>query len=58
LHVNLIACNEATSKAKTPPISAVYAFAEALEKMNIKATVRKSLGSDIAAACGQLAAKN
>ena len=58
LHVNLIACNEATSKAITPPIAAVYAFAEALEKMNIKATVRKSLGSDIAAACGQLAAKN
>lgn len=58
LHVNLIACNKATSKAKTPPVAAVYAFAKSLEKMNIKVTVRKSLGSDISAACGQLAAKN
>lgn len=58
LHVNLIACNEATSKAKTPTQEAVKNFAAALQAMNVNVSIRKSIGTDISAACGQLAAKN
>lgn len=57
LHVNLIACNPAVGKAVATEESSVKKFASALKAMNINVSIRKSLGSDIAAACGQLAAK-
>lgn len=57
LHVNLIACNEAVGKAVATHESSVKKFAAALKAMNINVSIRKSLGSDISAACGQLAAK-
>lgn len=57
LHVNLIACNPAVGKAVATQESSVKHFAAALKAMNINVSIRKSLGSDIEAACGQLAAK-
>ena len=56
LHVNLIACNLGRG-AKTDD-RAVQDMAEALKAMNIGVTIRKSMGNDISAACGQLASKN
>ncbi len=55
LHVNLIRVNEVkeTGYKKGSPES-VNAFAAALEKRGITATVRRKLGSDVNAACGQL----
>ncbi len=54
LHVNLIACN-----APKNPTSekTVKLFAKGLQGMDISVTIRKSLGADISAACGQLATK-
>ena len=57
LHVNLIACNPAVGKAVATQETSVKKFASALKAMNINVSIRKSLGSDIEAACGQLAAK-
>jgi len=57
LHVNLIACNPAVGKAVATGEDAVKKFAKALQGTNINVSVRKSLGGDIAAACGQLASK-
>lgn len=57
LHVNLIACNAAVGKAVATQQTSVKKFARALKAMNINVSIRKSLGSDIEAACGQLAAK-
>lgn len=55
--VNLIPFNPYPGAAyDCTPEPRVEAFREALLSRNIHATVRKSRGSDIAAACGQLAA--
>jgi 23S rRNA (adenine2503-C2)-methyltransferase len=55
IHVNLIRVNEVkeTGFKEGSPESA-NAFASNLEKMGIVATVRRRLGSDVNAACGQL----
>ncbi len=55
IHVNLIPVNEVeeTGFARSSD-SAVAAFAAALEKRGIRATVRRKLGADIDASCGQL----
>lgn len=58
LHVNLIGCNAAVGKAVQTDEPAVKRVAAALQAMDISVTIRKSLGSDISAACGQLAANN
>ncbi|MDR0734284.1 MAG: 23S rRNA (adenine(2503)-C(2))-methyltransferase RlmN [Elusimicrobiota bacterium] len=58
LHVNLIACNPAVGKAVATGQEAVKKFAAALRGFNVRVSLRKSLGGDIAAACGQLASKN
>lgn len=58
IHVNLIACNPAVGKAVATDESAVKKFAAGLAGMNINVSVRKSLGADISAACGQLASKH
>lgn len=56
LHVNLIPVN-ATGRGFSPSDRAnVNRFAEVLEKNHIVATVRRHLGGDINASCGQLRA--
>lgn len=55
IHVNLIPVNEvAETGFKKSNKVAVAAFAKALEAKGIRATVRRKLGSDINASCGQL----
>lgn len=58
-HVNLIPVNEVkeTSFVKTEREN-VYRFQNELIKRGINATVRRTLGSDINAACGQLRREN
>ena len=55
IHVNLIPVNEVdeTGFVRSGE-AAVRAFAKTLEKRGIRATVRRKLGPDINAACGQL----
>ena len=55
IHVNLIPVNEVTESGfKSSDKSAVRLFAATLESKGIRATVRRTLGSDINASCGQL----
>ncbi len=55
IHVNLIPVNEVSETGFVRSgEKAVRAFAQALEKRGIRATVRRKLGPDINAACGQL----
>ena len=53
-HVNLIPVNKVKERNYSTAANAVSAFAARLEKRGINATVRRTLGSDIEAACGQL----
>lgn len=54
-HVNLIPLNEVAESALKPSTrESVRKFQEILEKHGIAATVRRKLGPDIDAACGQL----
>ena len=54
-HVNLIRVNEvAETKFKSGSTDSAKRFAERLESLGVTATVRRRLGSDISAACGQL----
>ena len=54
-HVNLIPVNEVPERAyRRSPADLVSRFKAALEAQGINATVRRSLGGDISAACGQL----
>lgn len=54
-HVNLIPVNNVEeNNFKKPDIAKIRAFADALAKRGINATVRRELGSDISASCGQL----
>lgn len=57
-HVNLIPINEVVEKgfSKSPKAS-IDRFRSILERNKIEATVRRELGSDINAACGQLRQK-
>ncbi len=55
IHVNLIPVNPVDETAFSPSDKrAVEAFAATLEKKGIRATVRRRLGADINASCGQL----
>ncbi len=55
IHVNLIPVNEVEETGFTRSSDeTVAAFARVLEKRGIRATVRRKLGSDIDASCGQL----
>jgi 23S rRNA (adenine2503-C2)-methyltransferase len=60
-HVNVIPLNVAAGQEKgilkPPGAEEAHAFAAALEKRGLSATVRRSLGSDIEGACGQLKLK-
>ncbi len=54
--VNLIPCSEFPASDCRPSLPAQKAlFLDALERMEIRATLRRSRGADIQAACGQLA---
>ena len=54
-HVNLIPVNPVEERdCKRPAAEACRAFAGALDKYGVNATVRRELGSDISASCGQL----
>ena len=54
-HVNLIPANMVAESGYTgSATNVVYAFLNELTKRGINATVRRELGSDIAASCGQL----
>ena len=54
-HVNLIPVNSVTETGyKKSDANTVKDFCEILEKNGIAATVRRKLGSDINASCGQL----
>ena len=55
IHVNLIPVNEVTESGfQSSGKDAVRRFAAELEKKGIRVTVRRTLGSDINASCGQL----
>ncbi len=55
IHVNLIPVNEVTESGfQSSGREAVRKFAAELEKRGIRATIRRTLGSDINASCGQL----
>jgi 23S rRNA (adenine2503-C2)-methyltransferase len=54
-HVNLIPINPVKEKAyKATSAENARAFQSVLKKYHIEATIRRELGSDIDAACGQL----
>ncbi|MBO6116591.1 MAG: 23S rRNA (adenine(2503)-C(2))-methyltransferase RlmN [Ruminococcus sp.] len=53
-HVNLIPVNKVKERNYRTASTAVADFAKRLGKRGINATVRRTLGSDIEAACGQL----
>lgn len=56
--VNLIPLNPVSERDfKKPTHKRVCAFADVLAAQNIAVTVRKEMGSDIAAACGQLVSR-
>jgi len=55
IHVNLIRVNEVKETGfKKGSTESVNAFAKTLESLGVTATVRRKLGSDVNAACGQL----
>ena len=55
IHVNLIPVNEVTETGFVRSSdAAIKAFAAVLERRGIRATVRRTLGADINASCGQL----
>lgn len=55
IHVNLIRLNEVKERTyKTPDKDSVQRFISTLQKSGIVATLRRRLGADIDAACGQL----
>ena len=57
-HVNLIPLNEVAESPLRPSLpETVRAFQQTLEQHGIPATVRRTLGSDINASCGQLRRK-
>jgi 23S rRNA (adenine2503-C2)-methyltransferase len=56
--VNLIPYNPTDAAFEGSSRAAIAAFKEALEERGVRATVRLTRGRDIAAACGQLAAKS
>ncbi|UOF89202.1 23S rRNA (adenine(2503)-C(2))-methyltransferase RlmN [Fodinisporobacter ferrooxydans] len=57
-HVNLIPVNYVPERNfKRTPEDEIRAFVKELERNGVNATVRREMGSDIAAACGQLRAQ-
>ena len=57
LHVNLISYNETFGEFKSSSKNKIEKFKNYLLEHKINATIRKSLGTEISGACGQLAGK-
>ena len=58
-HVNLIPLNEVKGREyRTAENKSTESFRKILEDSGVAVTVRRTLGSDIDAACGQLRAEN
>lgn len=57
-HVNLIPVNQARGQVEGTRKKDANAFANILQGANIQTTIRRSLGSDVNAACGQLRANH
>jgi 23S rRNA (adenine(2503)-C(2))-methyltransferase len=57
LHVNIIRYNSTSEELKSSDAGVAREFKDYLIRNNISATMRKSLGTDIQGACGQLAGK-
>ncbi|KKP96308.1 MAG: YloN [Candidatus Moranbacteria bacterium GW2011_GWE1_36_7] len=55
LHINLIRYNMTSEELKPSSKTRTQLFKQELEKYNVNTTIRKSLGEEIKAACGQLA---
>jgi len=55
LHVNLIVYNKTKSNYEETPREQAREFAQMLQRAGVSVTIRKNIGRDIAAACGQLA---
>ncbi len=54
-HVNLIPLNPVEERRFRPsPPEKLRAFAKELERLGVNVTVRRSLGGDVDASCGQL----
>lgn len=58
LHVNLISYNKTLGEFKSSSKNEIERFKDFLLQNKINATIRKSLGTEIAGACGQLAGEN
>ncbi len=58
LHVNIITYNETLGNFQATSYEKIQRFKKYLERQQIKVTIRKSLGTEIQSACGQLATKN
>jgi len=56
-HVNLIPINKAQGEYTASDTASQTSFLQILEKHHVQATIRRSLGSEVDAACGQLRAK-
>lgn len=56
-HVNLIPVNSVRERSYHATRQAAQAFQNRLERLGVHATVRRTLGADIEAACGQLRAE-
>lgn len=56
-HVNLIPVNKAREDMNASTRENIMKFKNALEKRNVNVTLRRTLGGDIDASCGQLRAK-
>jgi 23S rRNA (adenine2503-C2)-methyltransferase len=57
IKLNLVPLNEGSHGYSRPDEEGIARFVKELEIMNIPITLRKSLGSDIAGACGQLSGR-
>ncbi|HLN18841.1 MAG TPA: hypothetical protein VK255_01580, partial [Patescibacteria group bacterium] len=57
LHVNLIRYNYTSKNLKPSPTGVIREFKEYLLKNGINVSIRKSLGEEVSAACGQLVGK-
>jgi adenine C2-methylase RlmN of 23S rRNA A2503 and tRNA A37 len=55
LHVNLILLNPTNKRHQPPPEWVIKTFRNELVRLGLHVTIRKSLGAEIEAACGQLA---
>ena len=55
--INIIPYNETVKRFKAPSPDQAKFFESQIQMLGVAATIRKSLGSDIQGACGQLAGK-